>query len=67
MTTAEIIKTARKEWGWSQKRLAKEANISRQSVSRIEAGDYLNMTAYTAVQIARALGISLDFLLCLNG
>lgn len=67
MTTAEIVRTARQEWGWSQKRLAKEANISHQAVSRIESEECTSMTTKTAVQIARALGISLDFLLCRDG
>lgn len=64
MTTGQIIAQARKEWKWSQERLAKEVGISRQTMSRIETGDALNMTAYTAVKIARVLGLSLDFLLC---
>ena len=64
MTTGEIIRNARKEWHWSQKKLAKELDISRNSLSRIENGDCANMTAATAVKISRTLGISLDLLLC---
>lgn len=66
MKTADIIRTARTEFGWTQAKLAKEANISRQEISRIESGESLNMTAQTAIQIAKALGISLDYLLCLE-
>lgn len=66
MTTGEIIIQARKDWNWSQARLAKEIGISRQALSRIETGDSLNMTARTAVELSRALAISLDYLLCPN-
>ena len=66
MTTGEKIKVAREEFGWSQDRLAKEINISRHSLSRIETSEELNMKAATAVLIAKALGLSLDYLLCLD-
>ena len=64
MTTGEIIKNARKEWKWSQERLAKEVGISRYALSQIENGKELNMNARTAVKIANVLGLTLDFLLC---
>lgn len=64
MTTGEIIKQARHGFGWTQEKLANEAKISRNSLSRIENGDTINMAAFTAVNIAKALGISLDVLLC---
>lgn len=64
MTTGEKIKAARKEFKWSQGRLAKEVGISRNSLSRIERSTELNMAAFTAVKIAKALAITLDYLLC---
>lgn len=67
MNTGERIVQARREWNWSQERLAQEIGISRQCLSRIENGEALNMTAGTAVKIARVLGLSLDYLLCING
>ena len=66
MRTGQIVTIARKELKLTQAELAKRADITRNSVSRIENGDYANMTAYTAVKLARALGISLDVLLCLE-
>lgn len=66
MTTGMIVANARKKMGLTQSQLAKEVNISRNSISRIENDDSANMTAYTAVALARALGLSLDVLLCLK-
>ena len=63
MTTGEKIKTARKEFNWSQSRLAREVGISRNSLRRIENGDSLNMTAKTAVKIADTLALELNYLL----
>ena len=64
MTTGEIIRTARREMGWSQKRLAKEVGISRNSLNRIENGETTDMFMSTAIGLSRALGISLYVLLC---
>ena len=66
MTTGQIVANARKRMGLTQAELAKDVGISRNSISRIENDDRANMTAYTAVNLARALGISLDLLLCLK-
>lgn len=66
MKTGQIVTIARKDLGITQEELAKRADVTRNSISRIENGDYANMTAITAVKIAKALGISLDVLLCLE-
>lgn len=66
MKTGQIVMIARRELHLTQDQLAKEVGISRQTLARIESGDYLNFTAQTAVKLARALGISLDVLLCLQ-
>lgn len=58
------IMERRKKLGLTQAELADKVGISRNSMSRIECGDGLNMTAYTAVRIAKVLGMTLDFLLC---
>lgn len=62
--TGQKIKEARKKLNMSQQELADKVGISRNSMSRIECGDDLNFTAYTAVKLSRVLGLSLDFLLC---
>lgn len=64
MSTGEKIKTARKEFGWSTERLAREVGISLAAMRRIENVNEPQMNAMTAVRIARVLGLSLDFLLC---
>lgn len=66
MKTGQIVTISRKELGITQAELAKRADVTRNSISRIENGDYANMTAHTAVKLARALGLSLDVLLCLE-
>lgn len=57
------IREARKAAQMTQEQLADAAGISRHRLTIIENGDGLNMTAYTAVQIAKVLRVSLDSLL----
>lgn len=60
----ERIKTARKKLHLTQAELAEIVGISRNSLSRIETNeDVVNMTVYTAVRIAKALRMTLDFLI----
>lgn len=58
------IKEARKRLNMSQNELAEKVGISRTALLRIENSETLNMTAHTAVALANALGITLDYLLC---
>ncbi len=58
----ERIKKRRKAIGMTQQELADAVEISRNSLSRIETSAVPNMTVYTAMRIAQALGISMDFL-----
>lgn len=58
----ERIKNRRKEIGMTQQELAAAVGISRNSMSRIETSAVPNMTVYTAMRIAHALGITMDFL-----
>lgn len=58
------IKDARKRLKMSQYELAEKVGISRTALLRIENSETLNMTAHTAVALANALGITLDYLLC---
>lgn len=58
----ERIKKRRKELGMTQQELADAVEISRNSLSRIETSDVPNMTVYTAMRIAKVLGITMDFL-----
>jgi transcriptional regulator with XRE-family HTH domain len=58
----ERIKNRRTELGMTQQELADAVNISRNSMSRIETSVVPNMTVYTAMRIAKVLGITMDFL-----
>ena len=56
------IHTARVEQGLTQKRLAKEAGITQQMVSRVENADAPNMTLNTVYRISDALGMDIGLL-----
>jgi transcriptional regulator with XRE-family HTH domain len=57
----------REERGLTQQELAKKAGTSYQTIWRIEAGKHFEPGIYIARRIARALGVSLDFLVDLHG
>lgn len=59
----ERIKNRRKAIGLSQQELADAVGISRNALSRIELSPIPNMTVYTAMRIAKALGVTMDFLI----
>ena len=56
------IKAARERRNWTQEQLAEAAGISKGFLSDIE-NDKRNISSESALKIADALGISLDFLL----
>lgn len=58
----ERIKDCRSKIGMTQQELADAVGISRNSMSRIETSVVPNMTVHTAMRIAHALGITMDFL-----
>ena len=62
-TLAINIRKYRNEKGLSQDKLSKLANISFNTVTKIEAGDTPNPTIKTIKKIADALNISVDSLL----
>jgi transcriptional regulator with XRE-family HTH domain len=58
----ERIRAARKGRRWSQDRLAKRADLSRATISRIESGDHHVAEADTLFRIAHALDVPIgDF------
>jgi transcriptional regulator with XRE-family HTH domain len=57
----------REERGLTQQELAKKAGTSYQTIWRIETGKHAEPGIYIAKRIARALGVSLDFLVDLYG
>ncbi len=52
----------REERGWTTQDLVKETGISYQSLWRIERGQHKEPGVFTAARIAKALGVSLDYL-----
>jgi DNA-binding XRE family transcriptional regulator len=57
----QLLKAARKELGYSQKRVAEDAGISRLRYHDIEAGRSAARTT-TLISIGRALGFELMFI-----
>jgi transcriptional regulator with XRE-family HTH domain len=60
-SVGQRIKRMRLERGWLQCHLADRARITKQGVSRIER-DANEMHLFTAAEIARVFGVSLDYL-----
>ncbi len=57
------IKKLRNKKGWSQERLAREADISYQTLIKIEQERIKNPKLQTLVKLAKALSVSLDDLI----
>ena len=62
-TIAKNIKRLRKQRGLSQDKLPKLADISHNTIIKIESGVIQSPTMDTAQKIAKALGVSLDDLM----
>ena len=54
------IKKIRKNKGWSQERLAREADISYQTLIKIEQNRVKNPKLKTLIKLANALEVTLD-------
>jgi transcriptional regulator with XRE-family HTH domain len=61
-SVGERIRERRLELGWTQEKLAAEAKISTGFLSDLETGKR-NVSAENLLEIAHALGVSLDFLM----
>src|SRR5262245_14011399 len=61
-TVGERIRKRRTELGWTQDQLALKAGISKSFLSDLENGKR-SVSANNLLDIARALGVSLDFLM----
>ncbi|MBU4000537.1 helix-turn-helix domain-containing protein [Patescibacteria group bacterium] len=60
---AKRIKELRNKKGLSQEKLARLADVSYNTIVKIESGESKNPTIQTMAGIAKALGISLDELI----
>lgn len=56
------LRRARERRGWSQAELALQAGCDRSLINRLESGDRENLTLETALKIARALSVGVDYL-----
>jgi transcriptional regulator with XRE-family HTH domain len=57
---AKRLKELRKKAGWSQQKLAEEAGLSYNTITKIEQGAATKPTIQTMIKIADALKISID-------
>ncbi|MFA7385914.1 MAG: helix-turn-helix transcriptional regulator [Candidatus Paceibacterota bacterium] len=62
-TIAKNIKKLRNQRGLSQDKLSKLADISHNTIIKIESGGIQSPTIDTVQKIAKALGVSLDDLM----
>lgn len=53
----------RQEKGWSQRELARQAGVSHTIIADVEKGTGRAMSIDAARKIARALGVSVDYLI----
>jgi len=57
------IKQARERKGWSQRALARQAGVRHAIISELETGKKTDTIGIILKRLARALGISVDYLL----
>ena len=62
MTMGERIKRRRQELRMSQAELADTTGLRRATISELESGKQPGMSIDTARKIARALGVSIDYI-----
>jgi transcriptional regulator with XRE-family HTH domain len=63
MTLGERIKTLREKRGIGMRELARLAGVKHTTLSQLERGIRADVTTETAKKIARALGVSVDYLI----
>ena len=64
MTTfGERLASKRHEKGWSQRELARQAGVSHTIVADVEKGARQAISTDAAKKLARALGVSVDYLI----
>lgn len=63
MTFGQRIRELREARGWSQEKLAKRSHVTRGSISQWETGVTKDVDAAKLVACAKALGVTLEYLL----
>ena len=64
MTLGELIQLWRKRRGYTQWELATRADVSRNYISMLETGNFINPSLAQLEKIAYALGLSLEISFC---
>jgi transcriptional regulator with XRE-family HTH domain len=62
MAMGARIRKRRQELGISQQELSERVGVSRPTISELENGTRTSMSTDTAKALARALGVSIDYL-----
>ena len=63
MAFGQRIKALREEKGLSQSELARQCGVAQATISRLESGALQDVQTSTARALARALGVSVDYLI----
>jgi transcriptional regulator with XRE-family HTH domain len=63
MDLASKIRVKREELGLTQAELAKKTGLTQATISRLESGEVRQLKSEAIKSLARALGVSLDFLM----
>jgi len=64
---AKRIKEFRKKKGWSQQKLAEEAKLSFNAITKIEQGKAKHPTLKTLIKLSDVFGVSIDKLVGRHG
>jgi transcriptional regulator with XRE-family HTH domain len=62
MTLGDRVQLWRAKKGWGLRELARNSGVDVSLISRLESGDRQTISLDAAMKLARALGISLDYL-----
>ena len=62
MRIGERIKLYREKKGWNQRELARQAQVDHAWIYRLETGERNNISLEAAKRLAKALGVTLDYL-----
>lgn len=65
-TLATRVKELREGKNWNQAQLAEKAGVTRSQVTRLESGETQNINLSFLIALAKAFGVSTDYLLCLT-
>jgi len=65
-TVASRVRELREYKGWSQSQLAEKISVVRSQITRLESGETQNLHSDLLIKLAKAFGVTADYLLCLS-